>query len=292
MLRTIAISLMLILSVDIMLPFANSAHGLRQSTELNVRRSQRYHSKAWWKRYRARLRKKRAAAAAALAHRNAVLGQSQNIPLGEAAINALPVLPTVKTEAPASNPASALNNMDLPSTSVKTAPTGNETTALSTTSTAALSVTPKATTKLKNSDVRTPVKSAAPVLPGQMNVSVVAMSRPNPAFLTSREQNKIIGGTSTSELRRIVIDKMIVAGGWVTNDFVKEINGAKVFVVTARTPKDANSGEKAWTFYFTEADGRVYGLTTDAPVDSAALMSTEAERFINKLQSTSQPNNR
>ena len=292
MLRTIAISLMLLLSVGIILPFANSAHGVRQSTELNVRRSQRYHSKAWWKRYRARLRKKRAAAAAALAHRNAVLGQSQTIPLGEAAINALPMLPTVKTEAPVSTPASTLNNMDLSSTSVKTTPTVSDTNAVSTTSTAATSVITRATTKLKNTDAKTPVKSAVPVLPGQMNVSVVAMSRPNPAFLTSREQNKMVGGTSTSELRRIVIDKMIVAGGWVINDFVKEVNGAKVFVVTARTPRDANSGEKAWTFYFTEADGRVYGLTTDAPVESADRMSTEAERFINKLQSSSQPNNR
>lgn len=292
MLRTIAISLMLLLTVGVMLPFANSAHGVRQSTQLNVRRSQRYHSRAWWKRYRARLRKKRAAAAAALAHRNAVLGQSQNIPLGDAAISALPMLPNVTTDAaPATVPAPTLNNMDLASTAEKAsaATTVNPET---TTSTPATTANNKATTKIKNSDVKAPVKSLAPVLPGQMNVSVVAMSRPNPAFLTSREESKMLGGTSVSELRRIVIDKMIVSGGWVTNDFVKEVNGSKVFVVTARTPRDANSPEKAWTFYFTEAEGRIYGLTTDAPVDAAAVMSNEAERFINKLHSTSQPNNR
>ncbi len=292
MLRTIAISLMLLLSVGIMLPFANSAHGVRQSTQLNVRRNKRYHSKAWWKRYRARLRKKRAAAAAALAHRNVVLGQSQNIPLGEAAINALPTLPSVSIQAPVNTPAPVLNNMDLPSTAVKAASAASPVNTLSTTSTPAATVNTRATTKLNNAEVKAPVKSAAPILPGQMNVSVVAMSRPNPAFLTSREESKMVGGTSTSELRRIVIDKMIVSGGWVTNDYVKEVNGSKVFVVTAHTPKDANSPEKAWTFYFTEADGRIYGLTTDAPVESAARMSTEAERFINKLHSTSQPNNR
>lgn len=292
MLRTIAISLILLLSVGIMLPFANSAHGVRQSTQLNVRRSQRYHSKAWWKRYRARLRKKRAAAAAALAHRNVVLGQSQNIPLGDAAISALPTLPSVTIEAPVNTPAPTLNNMDLPATAVKAASAASPVSTVSTTSTPAATVNTKATTKLNNTEVKAPVKSAAPILPGQMNVSVVAMSRPNPAFLTSREESKMVGGTSTSELRRIVIDKMIVTGGWVTNDYVKEVNGSKVFVVTARTPKDANSPEKAWTFYFTEADGRIYGLTTDAPVESAVRMSTEAERFINKLHSTSQPNNR
>jgi len=121
------------------------------------------------------------------------------------------------------------------------------------------------------------------MLPGQMNLSVVALSRPNPVFLTAREETKLLGGTSISDLRRIVIDKMVVAGGWVTNDFVREVNGSRVFVVIARTPRDSRSPEKVWTFYFTEADGRIYGLTTDAPVESADRMSTEAERFINKL---------
>ena len=129
-------------------------------------------------------------------------------------------------------------------------------------------------------------------MPGQMNVSVVALSRPNPAFLTSREEAKMVGGTAVGDLRRIVIDKMLVSGGWVTNDFVKEVNGARVFVVTARTPRDAKSPEKAWTFYFTEAEGRIYGLTTDSPLETAELMSNEAERFINKLHASPQPNNR
>jgi len=78
MLRTIAIALILLISVGVMLPFANSAHGIRQSAQVSVRH--RYHSRAWWRRYRARLRKKRAAAA--LAHRNMTLGQPQSIPVG------------------------------------------------------------------------------------------------------------------------------------------------------------------------------------------------------------------
>jgi hypothetical protein len=61
MLRTIAISLVLLLSVGIMLPFANSAHGIRQSTQLTQKKSKRYRSRAWWRRYRARMRARRAA---------------------------------------------------------------------------------------------------------------------------------------------------------------------------------------------------------------------------------------
>ena len=65
------------------------------------------------------------------------------------------------------------------------------------------------------------------------------------------------------------------------------VDGNRVFVVTARTPKDALTPEKAWTFYFTEAGGRIYGLTTDAPVEFADRMTNEAERFILSLRAKS-----
>jgi hypothetical protein len=129
--------------------------------------------------------------------------------------------------------------------------------------------------------------SPAAPLPGTMNLAVVAMSRPNPAFLTSREEKKMLGGVAVADLRRMVIDKMVASGGWVVNDFVREVNGHRVFVVTAKTPKDALTPEKAWTFYFTEAGGRIYGLTTDAPVEFAERMTGEAERFIESLREKS-----
>jgi hypothetical protein len=126
-------------------------------------------------------------------------------------------------------------------------------------------------------------------MPGQMNLSVVALSRPNPIFLTAREQKKMLAGVPVADLRRIVIDKMVASGGWVVNDFVREVNGSRVFVVTGRTPKDALTPEKSWTFYFTEAAGRVYGLTTEAPVEYADRMTVEAERFIESLRTQSEP---
>ena len=46
MLRIIAISLMLLLTVGVMLPFANEAHGVRQSSQAGMRRHHRYHSRA------------------------------------------------------------------------------------------------------------------------------------------------------------------------------------------------------------------------------------------------------
>src|SRR4030095_16551352 len=127
-------------------------------------------------------------------------------------------------------------------------------------------------------------KTEVSKLPGSMNLAVVALSRPNPAFLTSREEKKMLGGVAVADLRRMVIDKMVSSGGWVVNDFVREMNGHRVFVVTAKTPKDALTPEKTWTFYFTEAGGRIYGLTTDSPVEFADRMTTEAERFIESLR--------
>ena len=266
MLRTIAISLILVLSVGVMLPFTNSAHGVRQSVQVGKKRQYRHRSRAWWRRYRARLRQKRAAAA--LAHRQALLTLPKDISVGDLsgisgpALPSLPSSPEVTTTLP-------------PPVMVASVPTAG------------------------NGETRPRVVSpahpafkaaaAAPArLPGQMNLAVVALSRPNPAFLTSREKSKMLGGVAVADLRRIVIDKMAVSGGWVVNDFVREVNGNRVFVVTARTPKDALSPEKAWTFYFTEAGGRIYGLTTDAPVEFEERMTSEAERFIESLRAKSE----
>jgi hypothetical protein len=325
MLRTVAIALILLMSVGVMLPFANSAHGIRQSVQVSIRRNHRYHSRAWWRRYRARLRRKRAAA---LAHRNVTLGQPQNIPVGNltnidlrtlmlpAVSNSqstgtlaappkmemhvtLPAAPKTETSITLPRASSKMvfqrdsARIQLPNQSVTTTLEGAPTPMTLRKAPANFTRTTLPVNPAKVSEVKVAARSTpASILPGQMNLSVVALSRPNPVFLTPREEKQMLGGTSVSDLRRIVIDKMIETGGWVTNDFVREVNGSRVFVVTARTPRDKSNPEKAWTFYFTESDGRIYGLTTDAPLDSADRMSTEAERFINKLHSNSQPNDR
>ena len=104
-------------------------------------------------------------------------------------------------------------------------------------------------------------------VPSQATLAVVARSRPNPAYLTQREQtHACLSGVAFSDLRRIVIDKMINAGGWVINDYERQVNGARVFVVIAQTPSDGRSPEKSWNFYFAEVDGKIYSLTLNTPV--------------------------
>ncbi len=268
MLRPIAIALMLVLSVGVMLPFTNEAHGVRQTVEVGKKRHhRRYRSKAWWRRYRARVRQKRAAAE--LAHRNALLALPKNITVGDLAGVSAPAMP--------SEPATATAD-----TAALPPPT------MVTTNSAHAS---NGATRPRVVNASHPAFKAVSALPGQMNLAVVALSRPDQAFLTAREKSKMLGGIAVADLRRIVIDKMAASNGWVVNDFVREVNGHRIFVVTARTPKDALSPEKAWTFYFTEAGGRIYGVTTDSPVEFADRMETEAERLIESLRAKSGTSN-
>jgi hypothetical protein len=119
--------------------------------------------------------------------------------------------------------------------------------------------------------------------PVQAALSVVALSRPNPPYLTSKEQRRILAGVSFTDLRRIVIDKMVAAGGWVTNDYARDVTGSRVFVVTAQTPADSRSPQKSWNFYFTELNGRIYSLTTNTPVQFSDQMTVEAEKYVGSL---------
>jgi hypothetical protein len=132
--------------------------------------------------------------------------------------------------------------------------------------------------------------------PAQGTLSVVARSRPNPAYLTQREQRTMLAGVSFSDLRRIAIDKMINAGGWVINDYERQVNGGRVFVVIAQTPSDGRSPEKSWNFYFAEVDGKIYSLTLNTPLEFSGSLAAEGEKFISSLvtkaNSNPQPANR
>ena len=101
-------------------------------------------------------------------------------------------------------------------------------------------------------------------------------------------RSKTLGGVSTSALRRTVIDRMMKEEGWVVNDFQKELNGKKVYVVVAQS-KGAGSQIQSRTFYFTEVEGRIYSLSTNVPNESSERLAQESERVINSLQRAARP---
>lgn len=236
MLRTITLTLLMLVSVGVMLPFESStAHGLRQNSASPQQLRYRRHSRAWWRRHRARMRLRRAAI---LAHRNAPLAPNFTV-LNNGSVSAA-VLP--KLPAGWNNP-----------------------------------------TVANNGEVRFRTESSASV-PSQASLAVVARSRPNPAYLTQREQARMLSGVAFSDLRRLVIDKMINAGGWVINDYERQVSGARVFVVIAQTPSDGRSPEKAWNFYFAEVDGKIYSLTLNTPVQFSDRLAAEGEKFLASLR--------
>jgi hypothetical protein len=239
MLRTLTLTLLMLITVGVMLPFSSStAHGIRQNSAAHHHRRYRRHSRAWWRRHRARMKLRRATLQA---HRNSPLFPAIALPpAGNVSPAMLPKLPAGWT-------APVLTNAG----EVK---------------------------------LRTETNST---VPSQATISVVARSRPNPAFMTQREQRRMLAGTSFSDLRRIVIDKMIGAGGWVINDYERQVNGARVFVVIAQTPSDGRSPEKSWNFYFAEVDGKIYSLTLNTPLQFSDRLAAEGEKFISTMSARS-----
>src|SRR5215510_10694527 len=175
MLRPIAIALILVLSVGIMLPLANEAHGVRQTVEVGQRRHHRYRSRAWWRRYRARLRQKRLAAEE-LAHRKALLALPENISVAELQGLSGPALPSLPAN-------SAVTTTLPPPVMVENVSTAA--------SVAAVSAAPSVASA-SNGETRPRVvnrshpafKDSAPSvpesasMPGSMNLAVVSLSRP------------------------------------------------------------------------------------------------------------------
>ena len=149
MLRTVTLSLLLLISVGVMLPFASStAHGLRQSAGMNQHRRHRHHSRVWWRHHRALLKRRHEAA---LAHRNAPL-----------------------------------------STLVTNFATGKESASI---------MPPKlpagwdSLTVAGNREMRFKTDTGNAAVPGQAALAVIALSRPAPAYLPSREQQRILGAS-------------------------------------------------------------------------------------------------
>lgn len=304
-LRAFVLTVLIMCTVAATLPLSQSLAHWSSRPSASRRHKGRYarrHSRAWWRRYRARVRRQRAAAAARRRRR--------------AAIMAAPAKP-ISPFAPAANhvtaptPTGLVNNLMLPDVSLP--------------STAALSsITPVATpapiigvppskdaSKDASKAMPRPVAAIAAVVSpmpsgwssttanraGEMRFNVRAAdgrvrssavwSRVNlqsAAPAASDSRSKTFGGVPVTLLRRTVINRMVAEGGWVTNDVQRQLGERRVFVVTAQSMA-ANGERRAWTFYFTESDGQVYSLATNAPSEFADSLATESEQAIVALGS-------
>jgi hypothetical protein len=114
---------------------------------------------------------------------------------------------------------------------------------------------------------------------------VAVWSRVNlPAASFADRRNKSLAGVAHASLRRTVIDRMLLEGGWVVNDFERVVAGQKVFVVVAQS--DSTGGaRRSWTYYFIELDGQLFSLATTAPAGYADAVAAEAEQTLDALAS-------
>ncbi|HEV2912321.1 MAG TPA: hypothetical protein VGX92_03295 [Pyrinomonadaceae bacterium] len=249
----------MLFSIAAMLPLiSSSAHNNETASASSRKGSLRRHSRAWWKRYRARQRRRRAAlerkrALAGLRQRNAdrqTRGGGDN-------------------NMAQSNPLSAALWLDNDSRSQSTPAVSTEH------SSRRLPTVIEKGVRLNTPDGRTV---------GQVSVSIVgnAVAGVNG---TRAAQRRALGGMPFASLRRTVIDRMLAAGGWVVNDFERDINGRRVYVVLAQTSRanDLRAPEQSWTFYFTEVEGRIYNIVSNAPLEFSDRLSLEAERVIATL---------
>ncbi len=118
-----------------------------------------------------------------------------------------------------------------------------------------------------------------------LNIGSAAIAVVGPAVNmdNAASASKTVGGVSTSALRRTVIDRMIREEGWVVNDYQKQVGGKRVYVVVAQSP-GAGGAVQSRLFYFTEVDGRIYSVATNAPKDNSQRIEQESEKAINSLQ--------
>jgi hypothetical protein len=274
-LRVITLTLLVLVTVAGALPVTESLAKWSRRSAVSQRKRYRKHSRAWWRRHRALMRARRARAA----ERRRLAAASGNPAAQKVAAlltfnaNASgPFVPADGTTPPAlatlaSTPARAVAPSRSSLLPFDFATPHNWTSGRKTRAGAAVFT------------VATPDGRAA----GTAVIAPVSLSSAEMSGVAVGPKTKTVGGTPVAALRRTVIDRMVAEGGWVTNDFVQDMRGRKVFVVQAQTGAPG-APTQSLTFYFTEIDGRLYSLATTAPFEFAAPVAVGSEQFMASLQ--------
>lgn len=256
MIRAAVLSLLMFVSVAVTIPLADSlAEGLRTNRPSASSSARRRRSRAWWRRYRARLARRRAA---------------------EARARELAALRGEKTDVPEQVDRSRFSNAVAATGGVFSDPSGQWSMKL-----------PRGWSNrpaVSNGEMRFRVfeRSGKPI--GQAAFAFVTSAQSvTDASLSARARKQMLSGVPFSQLRSAVIDRMVMSNGFVTNDMEREIGGRRVYVVLAQTNADGSTPEQFYTFYFTEFEGRIYSMAVAAARESADRLNAEAEQVIASL---------
>lgn len=279
-LRAIGLALALFLAFGAVLPLAvqySEAHNKHHKHKKH-KKIKKY-SRAWWKIYRAKMKKKRALAARkrALRVRQIKLLQARKVAKavsGDESTKVETAKVGPKAEKPGKSSKARTRVAAGEDDSQASSPFGAD--------------TPKGWSYNKtDSQFRVSDNDGKPI--GSAAISVVgpAMTQTEETS-TVKARSKSVGGIPTSALRRTVIDKMLKEDGWIVNDYQKEVNGRKVFVVVAQAP-GANGAIQSRVFYFTEVDGKIFSVSTNASSDRSERIAQDSEKVLNLLLRTARP---
>lgn len=263
MIKAIALCLALLIGVGVIVPIATEyaeAGAKKHRKYAKKKKKVKKYSRAWWRMYRARMNRRNSLQARkrALRLRQLRLAKMRQQDGGA----------TVKSsKQTAQKPAKEDNSPSV-------LPTGDN--------------APRTWKKSQStqSELQFNVSDDAGAQLGQASISVVG---PSMGGDDSNTKSKTVGGVPTTSLRRNVIDRMIKENGWVVNDYQKEIGGKKVYVVVAQS-EGAGGRIQSRVFYFAEADGRIYSVSTNAPNDSSERLAEESEKVINSMLRNRQNN--
>lgn len=259
--RAIALSLVIMVGLGAIVPLTTVQAASVSHKKKRVKRHKKY-SKKWWRAYHRKMNRRKAlnAGVRVLRLRQIRLENAAKVSGGSGDVKQIKV-------ALSSKKAMGEENLPVVLPSGETAPKGWKRGASS------------------MSEMQYQVEDDKGLNLGTAAISVVGPSvgADNPTV-----RNKTVGGVATSALRRTVIDRMIRENGWVVNDYQKQVGGREVYVVVAKST-GAGGAVQSRTFYFTEADGKIYSVLTNAPDDNSKRIEEEAEKAINSLQRRANP---
>jgi len=264
MIRAIALSLALLIGFGVIVPLATDqaeAGAKKHRKYAKKKKKIKKYSKRWWKLYRARMKRQKSLQARkrALRLRQLRLAKVRR--------------QNGSVDAPVKNSKQAAVKPVKEDNSPAVLPTGE--------------TAPRTWKKSQSSqsELQFNVADESGAQLGQASISVVG---PTMGADDNSAKTKTVGGVPTVNLRRNVIDRMIKENGWVVNDYQKEIGGKKVYVVVAQS-EGAGGRIQSRVFYFAEAEGRIYSVSTNAPSDSQERLAEESEKVINSLVRNRQP---
>ena len=265
LIRAIALSLALLFGIGTIIPF------MTDSTEAGPRHKKKFkklkkYSKAWWRWYHKQKRKKRAIAAR------------------KRALRARQIWLARKRRERARN-----SHLAKAKTLDRSGKSGDRVAAKDDSKDAILPSGKKAPHSFKQSEATSSELQFRVNDDDGQNLGTASLSVVGPAMGADSDtgRNKMVGGVATSSLRRNVIDKMMKEDGWVVNDYQKDINGKKVYVVVAQSSMKGVVHSRL--FYFTEVDGRIYSLSTSSSNDAQERIARESEKVIQSLQRGTRP---